>query len=125
MSIAATVDRLVSSWNAQDVDAIVDAFAPDGSYHEPAGPDRLGRSHTGHDAIRTVLAKIFATFPDGRLHPVGKLAIDGDQAWAEWDFEFTLPDGKQQTVRGVDLFTFENGRIKHKNVFLKRFVPGA
>lgn len=125
MSIAATIAQLVSAWNAQDIDIIVEKFAEDGSYHEPEGPERQGRSHTGHDAVRAILEKIFASFPDGRLEPVGPLAIDGDHAYAEWDFEFSVANGEKRTVRGVDLFTFENGRIKHKNVFLKRFTPGA
>ncbi|MGE0484484.1 MAG: nuclear transport factor 2 family protein [Gammaproteobacteria bacterium] len=122
MSIAASLERLVAAWNAQDVESIVAAFAEDGAYHEPEGPDRLGRSHVGHAAIRAILTQIFATFPDGRLDPVGPAVIDGDHAHAEWDFAFSAADGRRRTVRGVDLFTFENGRIKHKNVFLKRYV---
>ncbi|MGR8919096.1 MAG: nuclear transport factor 2 family protein [Gammaproteobacteria bacterium] len=122
MSTAATLERLVAAWNAQDVDAIVEAFAEDGAYHEPEGPEQLGCSHAGHDAIRAVLHKIFAAFPDGCLVPTGPAVIDGDRAHAEWDFEFSAANGAKRCVRGVDLFTFENGRIKHKNVFLKRYV---
>jgi hypothetical protein len=121
MSIPATLDRLISAWNAQDVESIVGAFAEDGAYHEPEGPDRLGCSHVGHAAIRAILQQIFTTFPDGRLDPVGPLVIDGDRAYAEWDFEFSSSDGRKRVVRGVDLFAFEHGLIKHKNVFLKRY----
>ncbi|MCB1749211.1 MAG: nuclear transport factor 2 family protein [Gammaproteobacteria bacterium] len=122
MSIPATLERLITAWNAQDVEAIVATFAEDGAYHEPEGPERLGRSHVGHAAIRAILTHIFTTFPDGRLDPVGPLVVDGEHAYAEWDFAFTSADGQRRVVRGVDLFTFESERIKHKNVFLKRYV---
>lgn len=125
MSTASTLNRLVTAWNAQDIEAIVSTFASDGAYHEPEGPDHLGCSHVGHDAIRAVLARIFTAFPGSRIVPVGPTVIDGDHAFSEWDFEFSTRDGGKRSVRGVDLFTFENGRIKHKNVFLKRHVAAG
>ena len=122
MSTAATLERLVNAWNELDVETIVSTFTEDGAYHEPEGPERLGCSHVGHAAIRSILTKIFTAFPDGKLTPVGPAVIDGDHAHAEWDYEFTAGDGRKRIVRGVDLFTFENGLIKHKNVFLKRHI---
>ncbi len=122
MTIEATIEQLVVAWNAQDIDDIVAAFAPDGAYHEPAGPDRCGRTHVGEAAIREALARIFATFPDGRIVPSGPLVVAGDHAHCEWDFEWTAASGERRVVRGVDIFTFDNGRLTHKSAYLKQYA---
>ncbi len=125
MSIEKTLDQLTKAWNEQDVDAIVSVFADDGSYHEPAGPDSLGRTHTGPAAIRNALTRIFATFPDGRILPAGPVVIAGDHAHCEWDFEWSDKSGRKRRVRGVDVFTFERGKLKHKSAYLKQYVAAA
>ena len=126
MSHAALIERLVVAWNAQDIDAIVAAFAPDGAYHEPAGLEALGTSHVGHAAIRAALTRIFATFPDGYLVPAGELAVAGDHAHCEWDFHWRTPSGAERVTRGVDIFTFAGGLLKHKSAYLKQYarLPG-
>ncbi|MEQ8234559.1 MAG: nuclear transport factor 2 family protein [Gammaproteobacteria bacterium] len=122
MPIEKTIAHLVEAWNDQDVDAIVAVFAADGAYHEPAGPDRCGRTHVGHAAIRAALERVFATFPDGVLTPVGALAVAGDQAHCEWDFAWTTRSGERRVTRGVDVFTFEHGLLKHKSAYLKQYA---
>ena len=125
MSIAQTLDTLTRAWNEQDVDTIVSLFTADGAYHEPTGPDSLGRTHAGHDAIRAALEQSFATFPDGRIVPTADAVITGSSAHSEWDFEFSGKGGQTIRVHGVDVFTFEGDRIKHKNAFLKQYVAAA
>lgn len=120
-TIDTTLARLLEAWNAQDVPAIVTAFATDGSYHEPAGPDVCGATHTGHAAIGQALTRVFATFPDGVLEPAGPIVVAGDHAHCEWDFLWTDARGRRRRQRGVDVFTFENGRIKHKSAYLKQY----
>ena len=122
MSIKKLLDMLTIAWNEQDVDTILSLFAEDGTYHEPSGPENLGRSHTGHAAIRAALEKGFAAFPDGTIVPTKLANIADDSACSEWDFEFSDKGGRKMKVHGVDVFTFENGKIKHKNAFLKRYV---
>lgn len=123
MSIERTIESLVQAWNAQDIETIVSVFAADGSYHEPAGPDRAGRTHTGPAAIRAALARVFGRYPDGALTPVGPLVVAGNHAHCEWDFAWTSADGKPRVTRGVDIFTFERGKLKHKSAYLKQFTP--
>jgi len=63
MSTEETLAKLVKAWNEQDVDTIVATFTEDGSYHEPAGADSHGRTHTGTAAIRRALERVFRAFP--------------------------------------------------------------
>ena len=125
MSTEATLAKLVEAWNEQDIDTIVSTFADDGSYHEPAGPDSHGRTHTGQAAIRFALEKVFRTFPDGLIVLDGPVVIAGNHAHCEWNFEWGDKSGNARSVRGVDIFTFENGKLKHKNAYLKQYVAVA
>lgn len=122
MSIEQTIETLVDAWNAQDVDTIVASFAPDGAYHEPAGPDRAGRTHAGAEAIRSALERVFRTFPDGRIVPTGPLVVAGESAHCEWDFEWTTAGGERRVVRGVDVFTFAGDKLLHKSAYLKQYT---
>ncbi len=124
MSIEKTIGNLCDAWNEQNVELVVESFAANGTYHEAAGPDRTGRAHTGPEAIRVALKRVFGTFPDGRLVAAGPTVIAGDHAHCEWDFEWTAKGGQKRVVRGVDIFTFENGKVLHKNTYLKQYVPG-
>ncbi|MEQ8660403.1 MAG: nuclear transport factor 2 family protein [Gammaproteobacteria bacterium] len=123
MSTEHTIARLVTAWNAQDIESIVAVFASDGAYHEPAGPHRCGRTHCGHAAIRAALGRVFARYPDGELTAAGPLVVAGDHAHCEWDFAWTTPEGARRVVRGVDVFTFEHGLLKHKSAYLKQYAP--
>ena len=125
MSAEKTIEKLVQAWNEQDVETIVSVFAVDGSYHEPAGPDSFGRTHTGPEAIRDALTRVFATFPDGRIVPDGPLVISGEHAHCEWFFEWGEKSGRKRRARGVDIFTFAGDKLKHKSAYLKQYAAVA
>ena len=125
MPIEQLLETLTKAWNDQDVDTILSLFADDGAYHEPTGPATLGNTHVGHDAIRQALEKSFAAFSDGTIVPTAPAVITENNAVSEWNFEFSAQAGRKLSVHGVDVFTFQNGKIKHKNAFLKQYVAAA
>jgi len=122
VSIEQLLETLTKAWNEQNVDAILPLFSDDGVYSEPTGPENLGKSHVGHNAIRKALEKSFALFPDGLIIPTCPALIVGPHAVSEWDFKFSNQSGNILLVHGVDLFTFEDSKIKQKNAFLKQFA---
>ncbi len=125
MPIGQLLETLTKAWNDQDVDTILSLFADDGAYHEPTGPETLGNTHVGHDAIRQALEKSFTAFSDGTIVPTAPAVITENNAVSEWNFEFSAKAGRKLSVHGVDVFTFQNGKIKHKNAFLKQYVAAA
>ena len=90
------METLIDAWNSQDVDTIVGLFAADGTYHEPAGPENLGRSHQGADAIRAAVSAGFNAFPDGKIIPTAATVVMGNHAHSEWDFEFSDKSGNKR-----------------------------
>lgn len=113
---------LGSAWNRQDVEGVLECFAPDGTYHDAFGERPLGATYKGHAAIRGALIATFAAFPGARLATVGQplLSPDGSAA-SEWVFEYTGADGTPAQLHGSDFFLIEGGKVKVKNAYVKAY----
>jgi ketosteroid isomerase-like protein len=108
----------MEAWNTRDVDAIVGAFSDDGVFHASVGPELMGSTSVGRDAIRRGVEAFFERFPTGRFEDT-TLFVGGDKGYAEWTFVVTGPDGRDVPTRGCDLFEFEGEKIRVKNAFRK------
>ena len=121
MASAITTDRLsefLEAWNAHDANLIVSLMTEDCSFHASAGPEFLGRSAVGHEAVRDVAEEFFRRFPDVRFVDVDSF-IAGDRGAAEWTMVWTDADETERRLRGCDLFEFRDGLILTKNAFRK------
>jgi ketosteroid isomerase-like protein len=118
---AMTEERLAEfgeAWNTHDPDLVVSYFAEGGAYHASFGPELLGRTFAGRDAVREGVAAFFAAYPDGRFSDATAV-VCGDRGFSEWTFSATGPDGEPFSVRGCDLFVFDGDAIAVKNAFRK------
>ncbi|MEX2482610.1 MAG: hypothetical protein WD928_17270 [Gammaproteobacteria bacterium] len=43
----------------------------------------------------------------------------------KWDFEWTDRAGRRRNQRGVDIFTFDKGKLQHKSAYLKQYVAAS
>ena len=122
---AVTTDFLQAfgdAWNRHDIEALMAAMADDCEFHAVAGPDLLGKSFIGRDAVRAGFELAWQTFPDAAwLHPVH--FVSGDRGVTECTFSGTKADGTRIEARMVDIFTFRDGRIAVKNAFRKDRPP--
>jgi ketosteroid isomerase-like protein len=116
-----TEERLAAfgeAWNTHDPDQVLAYFAEDAVYHASVGPELLGRSFVGREAVREGVRAFFAAYPDGRFTDAS-CAVAGDVGFSEWTFSGTGPDGAPFSVRGCDLFEFRGDLITVKNAFRK------
>jgi steroid delta-isomerase-like uncharacterized protein len=121
MASAITADRLsefLEAWNAHDANRIVSLMTDDCSFHASAGPEFLGRSAVGREAVREAVEEFFRRFPDVRFVDVDSF-IAGDRGAAEWTMVWTGADENERRLRGCDLFEFNDGLIRTKNAFRK------
>jgi ketosteroid isomerase-like protein len=107
-----------SAWNSRDPDLVASFFTDDGVYHASVGPDRLGLTFVGRDAIRKGAKIFFDRFPDGRFENL-RVVVTGDIGTFEWDFVATDPTGKSVTTAGCDLLEFRGDMVVKKNAFRK------
>ena len=110
------------AWNDHDIEALMSFMADDCSFHAVGGPDLLGKSFMGRDAVREGFQLAWRTFPDAAWID-GDHFVVGDRGVSESTFVGTKPDGTRIEARMVDVFTFKNGKILVKNAFRKDRPP--
>ena len=110
------IERYNDAWNRHDVDAIVELHAPDFVFHNWTANEEV----TG-EAAREHIAGIFRNTPS--------LSFTGRRLYAreglvvsEWTAH-AQRDGKQLEWDGVDVFPFEDGLIKRKDVYSSSHAP--
>jgi ketosteroid isomerase-like protein len=111
-----TIERYNDAWNRQDVDAIVSMHAPDFVFHNWTANERVEG-----DAVREHLAGSFRNTPSLRFTGRRLYARDG-LVVSEWT-DCADRDGQQLEWDGVDVFPFEDGLIKRKDVYSSSHAP--
>ena len=118
----ATLQAFADAWNRHDIDALMAFMADDCAFHGVAGPELLGRSFIGRDAVREGFMLAWQTCPDASWTD-GVHWVHGDRGFSESTFRGTRADGMRIEARMVDVFTFRDGRIAVKNAFRKDRPP--
>ena len=111
-----TIGRYNDAWNRQDVDAIVALHAPDMVFENHTAGERAEG-----EAVREHIARIFENTPDLRFTGRRLYARDG-LVVSEWTAQATR-DGRRLEWDGIDVFPFENGLIKRKDVYSTSHAP--
>lgn len=111
-----------AAWNRHDIEALMSFMADDCTFHAVAGPDALGRSFIGRQAVRAGFELAWAAFPDAAWLD-GEHFVAGDRGVSESTFRGTRSDGTRIEARMVDVFTFRDGLIAVKNAYRKDRPP--
>ena len=117
----AVLARLERATNAHDLNALVACFAADYRNDTPAHPER---SFTGREQVRRNWEQIFAAIPDVTAKVV-RSAIDGDEAWSEWEHRGTRRDGSAHVMRGVVIFGVGSGLLMWARFYLEPVQEGG
>ena len=113
-----------AAWNRHDIEALMSFMADECEFHAVAGPDLMGRSFVGRDAVREGFQMAWQAFPDAAWVD-GVHFAHGDLGVSECTFKGTKADGQRVEARMVDVFTFRDGKIAVKNAFRKDRPPIA
>lgn len=106
--------RFSDAWNRHDIDALMDFMADECEFHAVAGPDLMGRSFVGREAVREGFQLAWQAFPDAAWVD-GEHFVQGTRGVSESTFKGTKADGLRVEARMVDVFTFRDGKIAVKN----------
>ncbi len=112
------------AWNRHDLEALMSFMAEECEFHAVGGPDLLGKSFVGREAVREGFALAWQTFSDAAWLD-GEHFVCGDRGVTESTFKGTRADGTRIEARMVDVFTFRDGKIAVKNAFRKDRPPVA
>ncbi|WP_315130942.1 nuclear transport factor 2 family protein [Achromobacter marplatensis] len=117
-----TVEMLAefaAAWNRHDIDALMSFMSEDCVFETVGGPEACGSRHTGTEAVRAAFAVAWKNFPDAQWNN-GRHWVAGDRGVSECTFTGTAADGSRVEADMVDVFTFQDGKIRVKNAFRKQ-----
>jgi steroid delta-isomerase-like uncharacterized protein len=117
-------ERYVEAWNSHDADRIEPLVIRDVVWLDPALPEPA----RGVDEVKDLMRSAWVAFPDLRFTP-GPLWLDPHEdsmCWA-WRMEGThdgpldppgfAPTGRRIDVDGIDVWDFEDGRIRRYRAY--------
>jgi ketosteroid isomerase-like protein len=112
------VHRLQAATNAHDLDALVACFAPDYLSEIPTHP---ARSFRGSVQVRRNWTQILAGVPDLHSELVREV-VEGNVAWAEWEWSGTRRDGAPHLMRGTTILGIEGDSIAWARFYMEPVI---
>lgn len=107
------ITRFEHRFNTREFDAIMADMTDDCVFeHIGAEGHSFGR-HEGQEAVLAAWHGLEAVFPGYRFETDDVFAA-GDRGACRWTVRWTQPDGTTASLRGVDIFTFRDGKIAEK-----------
>ncbi|MFZ0454358.1 MAG: nuclear transport factor 2 family protein [Ignavibacteriaceae bacterium] len=112
------LQSFADAFNAHDIKDVMSHMTDDCVFEASAGPDLDGEKFIGQEEVKKAFENVFATFPDAHWGNARHFIL-GNRGFSEWIFTGTKLDGTKIEVTGVDLFTFNDGKIAIKNSYRK------
>ena len=108
-------DHVASAANSHDIERVVECFTEDYVNETPAHP---ARGFHGREQVRRNWTAIFAAVPDITTEVIRSDQV-GDTVWSEWEMRGTRLDGEPHLMRGVMIFTVDDGRARALRFYLE------
>ena len=93
-------------------------FADDAVFDHAAGPDINGTRFSGLDTIRGIFEGLFNNVESVKWTPIDT-RVYGDKAYCEFHRVAKLKSGEIQDFLSIDILTFREGLIIHKDTYYK------
>ena len=124
ISNAATVelaDAVTAAFNSNDIDQVMSFFAENAVFNHAAGSEIHGTSTIGAEAIRAVFGGMFERVESVKWEPIDT-RVDGDKAFCQSRRTACFPSGEVEDCHMVDILTFLDNKIIHKDTYYKRVI---
>jgi uncharacterized protein (TIGR02246 family) len=113
----AIVTRFNDALNARDVDAMLRLMTEDCVF-ENTHPPPDGARYQGQSAVRAFWEEFFRDSSQARID-VEEIFGLGNRCVMRWTYHWTDPAGQTGHIRGVDIYTLEDGLIAEKLSYVK------
>ena len=115
----ALVDAVGDAFNANDIDAVMKHFAGDATFDHAVGPEEHGVRLEGAETIRGAFSALFEKVENVHWETLD-CAISGNKAYCEYRRTATHKDGTKEEFLSVDILTYRDGLIVHKDTYYKQ-----
>ncbi|MDC1015831.1 nuclear transport factor 2 family protein [Candidatus Thioglobus sp.] len=112
------LNQITDAYNRNDIDAVMSFFAKDAVFDHAAGTDINGTRFTGLDSIKGAFQGLFDNVESVKWTQIDT-RVSGDKAYCEFHRVAQYKSGEFQDFLSVDILTFRDGLIIHKDTFYK------
>ena len=112
------LDAITDAYNKNDIDAVMSFFAEDAVFDHAAGPNTNGTRFEGLKTIRGIFQGLFNNVESVQWTPIDT-RVSGDKAYCEFHRIAKLKSGEVQDFLSIDVLTFRDGLIIHKDTYYK------
>ena len=112
------LDAITDAYNRNDIDDVMSFFAEDAVFDHAAGTEINGTRFEGLETIRSIFEGLFNNVESVNWTPIDT-RISGDKAYCEFHRVAQLKSGETQDFLSIDVLTFREGLIVHKDTFYK------
>ena len=112
------LDAITNAYNRNDIDDVMSFFAEDAVFDHAAGTEINGTRFEGLETIRSIFEGLFNNVERVNWTPIDT-RISGDKAYCEFHRVAQLKSGETQDFLSIDILTFREGLIVHKDTFYK------
>ena len=112
------LDAITDAYNRNDIDDVMSFFAEDAVFDHAAGTEINGTRFEGLETIRSIFEGLFNNVERVNWTPIDT-RISGDKAYCEFHRVAQLKSGETQDFLSIDVLTFRDGLIVHKDTFYK------
>ena len=112
------LDAITDAYNRNDIDDVMSFFAEDAVFDHAAGTEINGTRFEGLETIRSIFEGLFNNVERVNWTPIDT-RISGDKAYCEFHRVAQLKSGETQDFLSIDILTFRDGLIVHKDTFYK------
>ena len=114
----ALLDAIGEAFNRNDIDLVMAYFTDDAVFDHGAGPDVHGKRFSGKDEIRAAFEGLFNSVEAVHWKTLDA-RVSGNKAYCEFRRTATLKSGDKQDFLALDVQTFSNDKIVHKDTYFK------
>ena len=115
------LDAITNAYNRNDIDDVMSFFAEDAVFDHAAGTEINGTRFEGLETIRSIFEGLFNNVERVNWTPIDS-RISGDKAYCEFHRVAQLKSGETQDFLSIDILTFRDGLIVHKDTFYKNRI---
>ena len=112
------LDAITDAYNRNDIDAVMSFFAEDAIFDHAAGPNINGTRFESLETIRGIFQGLFNNVESVQWTPIDT-RVSGDKAYCEFHRIAKLKSGEVQDFLSIDVLTFRDGLIIHKDTYYK------
>jgi len=113
------VDAVGDAFNANDIDEVMQYFAPNAIFDHAVGTEAHGARFQGADVIRGVFSGLFEKVENVHWETLA-CGIVANKAYCEYRRTAKHKDGTTEEYLSVDILTFKDGMIVHKDTYYKQ-----